>query len=149
MPARSGPVQPTKLHPSTGTCWTIQVGREAGARFRGSYSGCTFLITQVLLNLTINAIQAMPKGGEILLSTHPGDRHLAIQVRDEGSGVSDQDRERIFDPFYTTKESGTGLGLAISHQIVQQHGGNLTARRNPGRGMTFTVQLPWDHRRTR
>jgi two-component system, NtrC family, sensor histidine kinase HydH len=106
-------------------------------------------ITQVLVNLTINAIQAMPKGGEILLSTQPGDRYVAIQVRDEGSGVSEQDRERIFDPFYTTKEFGTGLGLAISHQIVQQHGGNLTARRNSGRGMTFTVQLPWDHRRTR
>ena len=105
--------------------------------------------TQVLLNLTINAIQAMPEGGEIVLSTHREDRYVAIDVRDQGSGVTDQDMERIFDPFFTTKESGTGLGLAVAHQIVLQHGGVLTARRNEGKGMTFSVQLPLDQRSAR
>jgi two-component system, NtrC family, sensor histidine kinase HydH len=61
--------------------------------------------------------------------------------------VSDKDLERIFDPFFTTKGNGTGLGLAVAHQIIEQHGGILTARRNPDRGMTFSVRIPIDPRR--
>ena len=106
-------------------------------------------LTQVLLNLTINAIQAMPEGGEIVLSAERHDRNITIEVRDQGSGVSEQDMESIFDPFFTTKESGTGLGLSVAHQIVSQQSGVLTARKNPDRGMTFSMQLPLDRRRAR
>ena len=100
------------------------------------------LIKQVLLNLLINAIQAMPDGGEVMLSTKPLASRVLIQVRDEGCGVAPLDREKIFDPFFTTKESGTGLGLSVAHKIVEQHGGILTAENNSKKGMTFTVQLP-------
>jgi len=106
-------------------------------------------LSQVLLNLTINAIQAMPEGGEIVLSAERQDRNITIEVRDQGSGVSEQDMESIFDPFFTTKESGTGLGLSVAHQIVSQQSGVLTARKNPDRGMTFSMQLPLDRRRAR
>jgi signal transduction histidine kinase len=63
-------------------------------------------------------------------------------VRDEGCGVGAVDRDRIFDPFFTTKASGTGLGLSVTHQIVEQHGGILTADANAEGGMTFSVSLP-------
>jgi two-component system sensor histidine kinase HydH len=106
-------------------------------------------LAQVLLNLTINAMQAMPEGGEILISSYRDERYVAIEVRDQGCGVSHGDLERIFDPFFTTKGSGTGLGLAVAHQIIQQHGGVLTARRNPDRGMTFSLQMPLDRQRKR
>lgn len=99
-------------------------------------------LTQVVLNLTINATQAMPDGGEILLSARARDSNLLIQVRDEGIGIKDEDLDRIFDPFYTTKDYGTGLGLSVAHQIVTQHGGAISVQRNPGKGMTFSVTFP-------
>lgn len=98
-------------------------------------------LKQVLLNLLINAIQAM-KEGDIVLSARREHERVWIQVKDEGCGISAEARDRIFDPFFTTKESGTGLGLAVAHQIVEQHGGILTAENNAERGMTFSVQLP-------
>lgn len=100
------------------------------------------LLTQVLLNLAINAIQAMPEGGEVRLSARRRDNRVLIQIRDEGCGISEGDRDRIFDPFFTTKPTGTGLGLSVAHQIVEQFGGILSAEANPGKGMTFSVQLP-------
>ncbi|MBZ5724698.1 MAG: sensor histidine kinase [Acidobacteriia bacterium] len=105
------------------------------------------LLTQVLLNLIINAIQATPDGGEVLVSAGPRNDRLLIQVRDEGWGIAAADRDRIFDPFFTTKENGTGLGLSVAHQIVEQHGGMLTAAENSGKGMTFSVSLPLRHER--
>ncbi len=106
-------------------------------------------LTQVLLNLTINAIHAMPEGGKIVLSAARHDRNVTIDVRDQGSGVSEQDMERIFDPFFTTKDTGTGLGLSVAHRIVLQQSGILTAKKNPDRGMTFSLQLPLDRGRDR
>ena len=106
-------------------------------------------LTQVLLNLTINAIQAMPQGGQIVFFAGRSDRTMIIEVRDEGSGVSEQTMERIFDPFFTTKETGSGLGLSVAYQIVLQQSGVLTAKRNQDRGMTFSVQLPLDRKRTK
>ena len=106
-------------------------------------------LTQVLLNLTINAIQAMPQGGQIVFFASRNDRTMIIEVRDEGSGVSEQTMERIFDPFFTTKETGSGLGLSVAYQIVLQQSGVLTAKRNHDRGMTFSVQLPLDRKRTK
>ncbi len=99
-------------------------------------------LTQVLLNLTINAIQAMPDGGEILLSASRNGANAVIQVQDQGTGISEENLEKIFDPFFTTKESGTGLGLSVAHQIAARQGGVLTAAKNPGEGMTFSLELP-------
>lgn len=105
------------------------------------------LLKQVLLNLVINAIQAMPGAGEVLVSAGLRNDRLLIEVRDEGCGISAAERDRIFDPFFTTKENGTGLGLSVAHQIVEQHGGILTAEANPAKGMTFSVSLPLRHER--
>ncbi len=99
-------------------------------------------LTQILLNLTINAIQAMPEGGEIVLSAHRQDGNAVIEVQDQGTGISEKDLEKIFDPFFTTKESGTGLGLPVAHQIAARQGGVLTATRNTDKGMTFSLEIP-------
>lgn len=99
-------------------------------------------LTQILLNLTINAIQAMPEGGDIVLSATRQNGNAVIAVRDQGSGIGETDLEKIFDPFFTTKESGTGLGLPVAYQIAAAQGGVLSVQRNPDKGMTFTLQLP-------
>jgi len=99
-------------------------------------------LKQVILNLTINAAQAMPGPGEIELAVSAADGNVKISVKDQGSGIPEEDLDKIFDPFFTTKENGTGLGLSVAHQIVTQHGGTIVAQRNPYRGMTFSVVLP-------
>jgi two-component system, NtrC family, sensor histidine kinase HydH len=99
-------------------------------------------LEQVLLNLTINAIQASTDGGTVMLSAHHDEGRVLIDVKDEGCGVSPEHIDQVFDPFFTTKESGTGLGLPVAHEIIRQFGGALSAQRNPDRGMTFSVSLP-------
>lgn len=99
-------------------------------------------LKQVILNLAINAAQSMSNQGEIELSVSMADGGVKISVKDQGTGVAAEDLDKIFDPFFTTKENGTGLGLSVAHQIVTQHGGAITAERNPDRGMTFSVVLP-------
>lgn len=99
-------------------------------------------IKQVLLNLALNSIQAMPGGGCLMLRASIRQGVVTFEVEDEGVGVPAEDVERIFDPFFTTRPDGTGLGLSIAHRIVTQHGGQIRARRNPGRGMTLAVELP-------
>jgi signal transduction histidine kinase len=98
-------------------------------------------LKQVLLNLVINAIQATRQGIVELQAAVRG-RWAVITVRDEGTGIPPEHQERIFDPFYTTKDNGTGLGLAIACKIVEQHGGTLTAANAPERGLDIVVQLP-------
>lgn len=99
-------------------------------------------ITQVVLNLALNAIQAMPEGGEIVLSARQQGSNILMEVRDQGFGVDCSHLDKIFDPFFTTKENGTGLGLAVAHQIVSQHGGRIKVENNLDKGMTFSVILP-------
>ena len=99
-------------------------------------------LEQVLLNLTINAIQATEERGEVVLASAAADGRLLIEVKDQGSGVHPDHIDRLFDPFFTTKETGTGLGLPVAYQIVRQFGGVLSAARNTGAGMTFSVTLP-------
>jgi signal transduction histidine kinase len=101
---------------------------------------------QVLLNLCINAFQAMPEGGEALISARLEGPMAAVSVRDQGCGLDPQLLDRIFDPFFTTKENGTGLGLSVAFQIMERHGGSLTAHINADRGMTFTARLPLQRR---
>jgi signal transduction histidine kinase len=100
-------------------------------------------LKQVLLNLTINAIQAMqPNGGEITIKAQERQQQVFLEVQDQGCGILPEYLGKIFDPFFTTKNDGTGLGLSVAHQILQQHGGQLTAERNAEQGMTFRVILP-------
>jgi len=105
-------------------------------------------IEQVLLALMMNALDAMPQGGNLWLTTKL-DREagvVRIVVRDDGTGISPEILPRIFEPFLTTKETGrgVGLGLAISHSILERHNGNIEVQSEAGRGTTFTVTLPWD-----
>jgi PAS domain S-box-containing protein len=109
-------------------------------------------LKQVLLNLFLNATEAMPKGGRLIVATQTGgggelDAYSAdvvrIDVRDTGTGISEETVARIFEPFFSTKmEKGTGLGLWVSHGIVQAHGGTLKVRSRSGQGTTFTITLP-------
>jgi signal transduction histidine kinase len=109
------------------------------------------LLTQALLNLVINAKEAMPEGGRICVRTQRspfsainGQIHRAVEivVIDQGVGIPPENRERIFDPFFTTKREGTGLGLAFSHKIISAHRGTIEIASTPGRGSRFTVFLP-------
>lgn len=104
-------------------------------------------IKQVILNLTINAVQAMNGPGEIVLAARRSNGSVVISVSDQGPGISDDDMDKIFNPFYTTKEAGTGLGLSVVYQIVNQHGGAVTARRKPEGGMIFHLTIPLTQRR--
>jgi PAS domain S-box-containing protein len=101
-------------------------------------------LNEVITNLVLNAIDAMPRGGTLRLRTRLGDyRHAVITVADTGMGMSEEVRKRVFDPFFTTKgEEGTGLGLSVSHSIVERHGGDLRVDSHPGEGTTFTITLP-------
>jgi two-component system, NtrC family, sensor kinase len=105
-------------------------------------------IEQVLLALIMNALDAMPQGGNLWLTTSFGHEpnQVRIVVRDDGSGIPPEILPRIFEPFLTTKETGrgVGLGLAISHSILERHNGNIEVQSEPGRGTTFAVTLPWD-----
>lgn len=99
-------------------------------------------IKQVLLNLVLNAIQAMPQGGEVILRGCRSEEATILEVIDQGPGIPPENVERIFDPFFTTRAQGTGLGLSIAHQIVGRHGGEIVVLNNPGRGATFSIRLP-------
>jgi len=99
-------------------------------------------VKQVLLNLAINAVQAMPSGGNARLRAIAEDGSVRLEVQDEGVGIAPENAERIFNPFFTTRDEGTGLGLSIAERIVSQHGGRIECRRNIDRGMTFSVTLP-------
>ena len=99
-------------------------------------------IKQVLLNLVLNAVQAMPDGGQITLRSRQGSGSVLLEVADQGVGIPQENLERIFDPFFTTRAGGTGLGLSIAYQIINRHSGHLAVRNNPDRGVTFTVVLP-------
>jgi len=89
----------------------------------------------------------MTAPGEIVLAARQRDSSVAIAVRDQGPGISSEDLDKIFNPFYTTKDTGTGLGLSVVYQIVSRHGGVVTAERNPEGGMTFSLTIPLHQRR--
>ena len=99
-------------------------------------------IRQVLLNLALNAVQAMPDGGEIVLRSRQEGGSVILEVVDQGVGIAPENLERIFDPFFTTRAAGTGLGLSIAFQIVQGNGGKITVSNNSDRGATFAVIFP-------
>lgn len=106
-------------------------------------------LRQLLLNLLLNALQAMPSGGRLTVRIGtrdrpegPSDNWVQIGITDTGSGIEPDAIERVFDPFYTTKSDGTGLGLAISYRIAERHQGELQIDSEPGRGTTVFIRLP-------
>ncbi len=116
------------------------------------------LIKQAILNLMLNAVQAMSEnrgqggqggqggeggeGGELLLSTMCDDRAATIHVIDTGPGIAPEAVEKIFSAYYSTKKGGTGLGLAMTRRIIEEHGGRIVVRSEPGKGSDFAVRLP-------
>jgi len=106
-------------------------------------------IQQVLVNLIKNALQAMTKGGTLTLQTGEGSEGVWVSVADTGGGIPQEQINRIFEPFYTTKKKGTGLGLMIVQRIVRAHGGRIELESQVGRGTTFRVWLPLHERKPR
>ncbi len=106
-------------------------------------------IKQVLVNLVKNAMQATPRDGTITLSTGANNEDVWLCVRDTGSGIPPERLNRIFEPFYTTKEKGTGLGLLIVQRIIRDHGGRIEVESAVGKGTAFKLWLPLIERRPR
>ena len=106
---------------------------------------------QVFLNLFLNAIQAMPKGGELTIKAEPiasaplvnsGKEYVKISISDTGRGIQARHVNKIFDPFFTTRPKGIGLGLSITYQIIKNHGGSIKVDSKPDKGTAFTITLP-------
>jgi len=110
----------------------------------GLVRGAANQLTQVFLNIIINAIDAMPEGGKLWVGTarHAERKQVVIAFRDNGPGILPEIREHLFEPFHTSKSTGTGLGLAISYGIIERHGGIIEVEGPPDGGTTFIVRLP-------
>ena len=120
----------------------------AGITFKQNYDPELLLYTdpdlllQVLLNLLKNSISVTDREGEVILEAHRNNNEIHIQVSDTGRGMTDEEQEKLFDPFFSTRKDGTGLGLAVSHQIVEQHHGRIEVESTLTKGTTMTVILP-------
>jgi len=103
-------------------------------------------IGQVIVNLLINAAQAIPEQGVVEVHTEPDDKEVVVRVVDTGAGIDPKDLPRIFEPFYTTRpvSMGTGLGLSISYGIIKRHSGSMQVDSEVGSGTTFSIHLPVD-----
>ena len=101
-------------------------------------------IRQVFLNLSLNAAEAMPKGGTFTITAEniPVEKTVEIQFSDTGEGIQPEDMPHLFDPFFTTKERGTGLGLSVTKKLIESHHGKIAVESTPGKGTTFTIKLP-------
>jgi signal transduction histidine kinase len=102
------------------------------------------MIEQVIMNLVLNAVQALKEGGQVTLRTRKQEEGCEIDVEDTGCGIPSEIRPHIFDPFFTTKGTGegTGLGLSVSLGIVQRHAGEMLVDSEEGKGTRFTIRLP-------
>ena len=104
------------------------------------------LLHRALSNLVLNALDAMPDGGAITVRSSATGEHVRIEVSDTGSGLTREECQRLFTPYYTTKRHGTGLGLAIVQSVVSDHHGSISVASTPGKGTTFSIDLPRQRR---
>jgi signal transduction histidine kinase len=102
----------------------------------------TDLLRQALLNVILNGAQAMSHGGKLEVRLVEDGRAALLSVRDEGEGIPDDLREKIFDLYFTTKKDGSGIGLAMTYRIIQLHNGRVDVDSVPGEGTTFTLRIP-------
>ena len=100
------------------------------------------LMKQTLLNLIKNAAAAMSTGGKLVIASEAGDGEVIITIADNGTGIPEKDLVKIFEPYYTTKETGTGLGLTMAFKIVKEHNGEISVKSREGEGTVFTITLP-------
>lgn len=100
------------------------------------------MLKQAVLNLMLNAVQAMTGGGELILSVSPRGRDVVIDVIDTGPGIPPDAIDKIFQAYYTTKKSGTGIGLAMTQRIAEEHGGSIDVRSEVGKGSDFSMIVP-------
>ena len=143
---------PTNLNGLLESCLGLAQARVAGKEIRVALELDTALpqamldpreLRKVFLNLIVNALEAMEAGGTLTLRTRRAERGLVeAVVEDTGCGMSEETRARVFDLFFTTKDSGTGLGMAIARTVVEQHGGRMDIRSQLGRGTQARVLLP-------
>jgi signal transduction histidine kinase len=105
-------------------------------------SGDREMIRRAVLNLVLNAIDAMPSGGTLVITSYDNQQGFELEVADSGPGLSDEAKRRAFEPFYSTKQNGTGLGLAIVYHVAEAHGGTVTAMNCPEGGAAFTIKIP-------
>lgn len=118
----------------------IRVSIDAPAEIRATAD--PEMIRRALLNLILNAVDAMPHGGELVVTVCRTDLGIETEIADSGPGLADAMFSRLFEPFYTTKNNGTGLGLAIVERIAEAHGGSVIAANCPTGGAAFTLCLP-------
>ena len=97
---------------------------------------------EALLNLIRNAVDAMPEGGNLTVSARRNGADALVSISDSGHGMTDEEAENLFVPFFTTKSDGTGLGLAYAQQVISEHGGRIDCATARGKGSTFSIQLP-------
>lgn len=119
-----------------GVALSLDLGGPETARVDG------FQLKQGILNLILNALQATPAGGHVVLRASGDKRRLEVSVSDDGEGMSPETREKAFTPFFTTREEGTGLGLPLVRRIAEQHGGSVEVFSTPGKGTTVTMVFP-------
>lgn len=98
---------------------------------------------QAILNLLLNAIDAMPHSGEITITTSASSRHITIKIQDSGIGIATEDLPHVFDPFFSKKDHGTGLGLAITYEIIKNHKGRISVESMEGIGTAFIIEMPY------
>jgi signal transduction histidine kinase len=124
----------------------IEVALSTPDEIRPHIYGNVGEVEQIFLNLLINARQAMLDGGKISLDISIEEDTVVVQVHDTGVGIPHENLDRVFDPFFTTREEegGTGLGLSIIYGIVEKHNGEIGVRSQEGSGTTFTIRFPLD-----
>ena len=129
--------------------YEVTAAREAKIRFAVDVADAPMplnadpeLLHRALSNLILNAMDAMPDGGTLKLSAHPKGQTVELRVADTGEGLTPEECERLFTPYYTTKQHGTGLGLAIVQSVIADHAGTITVESHAGHGATFIITLP-------